>query len=274
MVVCLLPIYCLLKKFIQQNEHTRNISSPLSFSLKTSRGILNRGISLSRRSTNISRNLSQLENLQDAKRVPPPKSFPAILARTGQEKYSDLLNFDLGCTTSKGYHILIGCKVCHHLCCHWHPPAGSVSRMRIVVYKDGSFYFQVLLRSKEAGTMETIDHFLSVCKRAVPKCSCHRITCLSRYFPERVCTVLYEIGYSLFYYLLLVISSLVNQTLLPQCWRWNVIKITSTREEGLETIARFSWNVIKWEVTRKACNNLTLACKLNSVIPLVSSEHT
>jgi hypothetical protein len=41
---------------------------------------------------------------------------------------------------------------------------GSISQTRIVVHEDGSFYFQVLLRSKEAGTMETIDHFLSVCE--------------------------------------------------------------------------------------------------------------
>ena len=32
------------------------------------------------------------------------------------------------------------------------------------VHEDGSFYFQVLLRSMEAGTMETVDHFLSVCE--------------------------------------------------------------------------------------------------------------
>ena len=44
------------------------------------------------------------------------------------------------------------------------PSAGSISRTRIVVHEDGSFYFQVLLRSKEAGTMETVDHFLSVCE--------------------------------------------------------------------------------------------------------------
>ena len=96
---------------------------------------------------------SQLENLQDVKRVPPPKSFPAILARAEQEKYG---NFDLGYAALKGYYVVVGCKVCH-----WHPPAGSVSQTRIIIYKDGSFYFQVLLRSKEAGTMETIDHFLS-----------------------------------------------------------------------------------------------------------------
>ena len=102
---------------------------------------------------------SQLENLQDSKRVPPPESFPAILARAGQEKYGDMLNFEIGYTPGKGYHVIVGCKVCH-----WHPPAGSVSHARIVVYEDGSFYFQVLLQSKEAGTMETVDHFLSVCE--------------------------------------------------------------------------------------------------------------
>lgn len=102
---------------------------------------------------------SQLENVQDVKRVPPSESFPAILAQAGQEKYGDLLNFEIGYTPSKGYHVIVGCKVCH-----WHPPAGSLSRTRTVVYDDGSFDFQVLLRSKQAGTMETVDQFLSVCE--------------------------------------------------------------------------------------------------------------
>ena len=101
---------------------------------------------------------SQLENLHDSKRVPPPDNFPAILAGAGQEKYGNRLNFEVGCTFSKGHHVIVSCKVCH-----WHPPAGSISRTRVVVYEDGSFYFQVLLRSKESGTMETVDHFLSVC---------------------------------------------------------------------------------------------------------------
>ena len=100
------------------------------------------------------RPVSQLENMQDTKRVPPPDSIPAILAQAGQEKYDDHLNFEVGYTTSKGYHVIVGSKMCH-----WHPPAGSISRTRTVVHEDGSFYFQVLLRSKEAGTMETVDHF-------------------------------------------------------------------------------------------------------------------
>ena len=100
----------------------------------------------------------QFKNMQNAKKMPPPDKFPAILAQAGQ-KYSDVLNFGVGYTTSKGYHIIVGSKVCH-----WHPPAGSISRTRIVVHEDGTFYFQVLLCSKEAGTMETDDHFLSVCE--------------------------------------------------------------------------------------------------------------
>ena len=81
----------------------------------------------------------QLENLQDVKRVPPPESFPTVLAQAEQEKYGDLLNFKIGFTPSKGYNIIVYCKMC--LC---HPPAGSVSHTRIIVYEDGSFDFQVL----------------------------------------------------------------------------------------------------------------------------------
>ena len=91
--------------------------------------------------------------------MPPPDKFPAILAFAGQEKYGDVLNFKIGYTTLKGYHIILSSKVCH-----WHPPAVSMSRIRIVVHEDGNFYFQVLLRSKEAGILETVDHFLSVCE--------------------------------------------------------------------------------------------------------------
>ena len=45
--------------------------------------------------------------------------------------------------------------------CHWHPPAGAVSRTRVVVHADGSFYFQVLFQS---GKIETIDQFLNLCE--------------------------------------------------------------------------------------------------------------
>jgi hypothetical protein len=104
--------------------------------------------------------LASLEGLRATKRIPTPSidSFPAILSRAGQEKYGDLLNFEIGYTISKGCHLIVGCNVCH-----WHPPAGSVSRTRIVVQEDGAFSFQVMLHSKEVGKIETVEHFLNVC---------------------------------------------------------------------------------------------------------------
>ena len=102
---------------------------------------------------------SQLEIVQYSKRTPPLDSFLATLVRAGLEIYGDHLVFDVGYTDSKGCHLIVSCKVCH-----WHPPAGSISRTRTVVHEDGKFYFQVLLRSKEAGTMETVDHFFIVCE--------------------------------------------------------------------------------------------------------------
>ena len=39
------------------------------------------------------------------KRFPLPIAFP--------EKYSDVLNFEVGYTISKGYHVIVGSKVCH-----------------------------------------------------------------------------------------------------------------------------------------------------------------
>ena len=64
-----------------------------------------------------------------------PESFPA----NGEQ-----LNFDLGCTDSQGSHVIVTSKLCH-----LHPPAGIVSRARILVSEDGTFHFQVLLISKE-----------------------------------------------------------------------------------------------------------------------------
>ena len=47
---------------------------------------------------------------------------------------------------------------------HWHPPAGSTSRIRLVVDENGGFDFQVLLRSKQAGKVESVDQFLELCR--------------------------------------------------------------------------------------------------------------
>ena len=76
------------------------------------------------------------DDLLSAKRIPPQSSSAdasrisvSSLALAGQAKY-DFLQFDVGCTVTKGAHVIIvGCKVCH-----WHPPAGSISRTRAAVH--------------------------------------------------------------------------------------------------------------------------------------------
>ena len=48
-------------------------------------------------------------------------------------------------------HTVVTSKICHY-----HPPAGIISRTRVVVYEDGNFCFQVLLQSKETGKLERL----------------------------------------------------------------------------------------------------------------------
>lgn len=90
---------------------------------------------------------SLVENLHDSKRVPPPDNFPTILAGAEGEKYSNQLNFEVGCTFSKGHH----------------PARCATGIHQQVLSGDGRFYFQVLLCSKETGTVETVVHLLSMC---------------------------------------------------------------------------------------------------------------
>ena len=47
------------------------------------------------------------------KRVPPYDSSLSTLARAGQESCGEPLNFDVSYTTSNGYYLIIGGKVCH-----------------------------------------------------------------------------------------------------------------------------------------------------------------
>ena len=109
---------------------------------------------------------AQDEALSPAKRVPTLQSSivePDIsvgsLALAGQAKYDTSLNFDVGYTATKGSHLIVGCKVCH-----WHPPAGSISRTRVVVHEDRSYFFQVLLREKNSGKLQSVDEFLNICE--------------------------------------------------------------------------------------------------------------
>ena len=92
-----------------------------------------------------------------------PRDFLAVLHETGAEKYGEILNFELGCTAiNKGRHLLVSCKVYH-----WHPPAGSISRKRLVVQEDNSFSFQVIFHCKESGLLENSEYFMSLCDMMV-----------------------------------------------------------------------------------------------------------
>ena len=86
-------------------------------------------------------------------------SFLARLARAGIEKYLSHLNINTAYTATKGSHLTVTCKLCH-----WHPPVGAISRTRLVIHEDGSFYFQVLLDMKQCGVMETCEEFLLICE--------------------------------------------------------------------------------------------------------------
>ena len=106
------------------------------------------------------------DDLLSAKRMPPQSSSAdaslisvSSLAVAGQAKYDSRLQFDVGRTVTKGAHVIVGCKVCH-----WHPPAGSISRTRVVVHEDRSFFFQILLRTKTSGKLQSVDEFLGLCE--------------------------------------------------------------------------------------------------------------
>lgn len=89
--------------------------------------------------------------------------FPEVLSQTCQEKYEAELNFQLK-YSSAGSHIVVTSKLCH-----FHPPAGIISRARLVVHEDGSFEFQVLLQCKETGNLQTVEDFVKVCNMMTDK---------------------------------------------------------------------------------------------------------
>lgn len=90
--------------------------------------------------------------------------FPEVLSQSCQEKYGEELNFQLGYSSTGGSHIIVSSKLCH-----FHPPAGTISCTRLMVHEDGSFNFQVLLQSKEAGKLATVEDFLKVCSMMIDK---------------------------------------------------------------------------------------------------------
>ena len=55
------------------------------------------------------------------------------------------------------------CLVCSQRTLHYHPPAGLVSRVQIIVSQSGEYEFQVLLKLKERGTVACEIEFLNLC---------------------------------------------------------------------------------------------------------------
>ena len=81
--------------------------------------------------------------------------FKSQLISRGEDQYGGKLNFETG-ESEKGTHVQVTSILCHH-----HPPAGTISRTRLLVYEDGTYCFQVLLLSKEDGKI-TIQQFLDL----------------------------------------------------------------------------------------------------------------
>ena len=85
------------------------------------------------------------------------------LKKTGEEKYPDLVF--VSCTNELGDGVL----TCSRRDVYNHPPLGLVSRIQIVVDQDGKYDFQVLLFSKEKGSISTTDEYLVLCDHIAAK---------------------------------------------------------------------------------------------------------
>ena len=56
------------------------------------------------------------------------------------------------------------CLVCSQNTLHSHPPAGLVSRARIIVSQCGTYEFQVLFITKDKGTVTSEDELHQLCR--------------------------------------------------------------------------------------------------------------
>ena len=102
-------------------------------------------------------------SLHDDLAACPPLSLTR-LAQAGQRNYDEKLQFDVVSTDKPSRLLVVGCKTFH-----WHPPAGFLSRTRVIVHEDRSYFFQVLLRSQQSGEIQTEDQLLSLCEMMANK---------------------------------------------------------------------------------------------------------
>ena len=84
------------------------------------------------------------------------------LEESGKQQYPDLAF--VSCINEHGDSVL----TCSRRDLYNHPPLGLVSRVQ-VVDQDGKYDFQVLLFSKERGSVTTIDEYLALCDQIADK---------------------------------------------------------------------------------------------------------
>lgn len=96
---------------------------------------------------------------QSEKRI---KLDVAELQRLGESRFSGVLNFFVGCSEQDNHHLVV-----EKVNLHYHPPAGYVSRLRLIVNEEWKYYLQVLLSSTETGQLGCTEDFIQLCKRMV-----------------------------------------------------------------------------------------------------------
>ena len=84
-----------------------------------------------------------------------------VLFRRGQERFPDL-SFILD-SCSAGNTLSVSRRALHQ-----HSPAGLISRARIVITEDKKYDFQVLLRSKGSGYIDSVEKFIELCSMIDP----------------------------------------------------------------------------------------------------------
>ena len=102
--------------------------------------------------------------LEGSEKRPKVVSFTlGQLEEAGKQMYPDLAF--IACTNECGDSVL----TCSRRDLYNHPPLGLVSRVQVVVNQDGKYDFQVILFSKEKGSITTIGDYLALCEQIAGK---------------------------------------------------------------------------------------------------------
>ena len=114
--------------------------------------------------TNLGKQTQNYSLVQESGKRPKVVAFTLDqLQEAGKQHYPDLAF--VSCTNERGDNVL----TCSRRDLHDHPPVGLVSRVQIVVDQDGSYDFQVVMFSKEKGSITTVDEYLELCHQIAGK---------------------------------------------------------------------------------------------------------